>query len=94
MLYGFKNSNSVLQTDSLSSLVRLGPKPCSLQSILGSLIRLEPKLYYLNRCLYFGPSVLVSSRNKTHEEWEMLEVVDSQKTKKYGVQYKATFMDN
>ena len=51
-MYGFKKSNSVLQTDSLGSLVRLRPKPCSLHSTLCSLIRLGPKLYYLNRCLH------------------------------------------
>ena len=46
-MYGFKKSNPVLQTDSLGSLVRLGPKPCTLHSRLGSIVRLGPKLYYL-----------------------------------------------
>ena len=42
------------------------------------------------------PPVLVSSdgKDKVHEEWEVLEVVDSQKTKKYRIQYKATYMGN
>ena len=41
-----------------------------------------------------GPPVMVNSsdENEVHEEWEVLEVVDSWKTKKYGVQYKATSM--
>ena len=43
-----------------------------------------------------GLPVLVSSSNgnKAHEEWEVLEVVDSQETKRYGIQYKATYMGN
>ena len=52
-MYGFKTSNPVLQTNSLGSLVCLGPKLCSLHSILGSIIHLGPKLYYLNRCLHW-----------------------------------------
>ena len=43
-----------------------------------------------------GPPVLVSSSDgsKAHKEWEVFEVVDSRKTRKYGVQYKATYMGN
>ena len=43
-----------------------------------------------------GPPVMVNSsdEDKAHEKWEILELVDSQKTKKYGVQYKATYMGN
>ena len=42
------------------------------------------------------PPALVSSSDgsKTHKEWEVLEVVDSRKTKRYGVQCKATYMGN
>ena len=51
---------------------------------------------FLGQVLKPGPPVLVSSsdKKKAHEEWKVLEVVDSQKTKKYGVQYKATCMGN
>ena len=42
------------------------------------------------------PPVLVNSSDgsKAHKEWKVLKIVDSWRTKKYGVQYKATYMGN
>ena len=59
-------------------------------------LHLAPTDPFPGQILEPGPSVLVSSsdKNKAHEEWEVLEVVDSRKTKKYGVQYKAIYMGN
>ena len=37
-----------------------------------------------------GPTIIV--RDNDHDEWKVLKVVDSQKTKRYGIQYKATYM--
>ena len=39
-----------------------------------------------------GPAIIVEDDD--HDEWEVLEVVDSRKTKRYGIQYKATYMGN
>ena len=57
---------------------------------------LAPSNPFPRQILEAGPPVLVSSSDgsEAHEEWEILEVVDSQKTKRYGVQYKATYMGN
>ena len=59
-------------------------------------LHLAPSNPFPGQILEPGPPVLLSSsdESKTHEEWEVLEVVDSRKTKKYGVQYKATYMGN
>ena len=59
-------------------------------------LHLAPTDPFPGQILEPGPPVIVSSSSgdKAHEEWEVLEVVDSQKNKKYGVQYKATYMGN
>ena len=59
-------------------------------------LHLAPTSLFSGQILEPGPIVLVSSSNgsKAHEEWEVLEVMDSRKTKRYGVQYKATYMGN
>ena len=41
-----------------------------------------------------GLPIIIGSNDNAHNEWEVLEVVDSWKTKKYRVQYKATYMGN
>ena len=50
-------------------------------------LHLAPTHPFPRQILEPGPLVLVSSsdKNKAHEEWEVLEVVDLRKTKKYGV---------
>src|SRR5712664_47613 len=35
-----------------------------------------------------------NSDNSDESEWEVLEVVDCRKTKRFGIQYKATFVGN
>ena len=40
------------------------------------------------------PSPPIQVRDNNHDKWEVLEVVDSRKTKRYGIQYKATYMGN
>ena len=59
-------------------------------------LHLAPTSPFPGQILEPGSPVLVSpsDRSKAHEEWEVLEVVDSRKTKRYGVQYKATYMGN
>ena len=59
-------------------------------------LHLAPSNPFPGQILEPGPPVLVSSddEDEAHEEWEVLEVVDSRKTKKYGIQYKATYMGN
>ena len=42
--------------------------------------------------LKLGLSIIVG--HNTYNKWKVLEVVDSQKTKRYGIQYKATYMGN
>ena len=57
-------------------------------------LHLAPKNPFPGQALEPGPPVLVSSGDETYEEWKVLKVVDSRKTKKYGVQYKATYIGN
>ena len=57
-------------------------------------LHLAPTSPFPGQVLEPGSPVLVSSRDETHKEWEVLEVVDSRKTKRYGIQYKATYMGN
>ena len=59
-------------------------------------LHLAPSNPFPGQVLETGPSVLVSSSNgsEAYEEWKVLEVVDSRKTKKYGIQYKATYIGN
>ena len=59
-------------------------------------LHLAPTSPFPGQILEPGPPVLVSSsnRSKAHKEWKVLEVVDSWKTKRYGIQYKATYMGN
>ena len=59
-------------------------------------LHLAPTNPFPGQILEPGPPVMVNSSNgnKAHEKWEVLKVVDSWKTKKYGVQYKATYMGN
>ena len=55
-----------------------------------------PSSPYPGLILEPGPPILIrsSDKNEAHREWKVFEVVDSQKMKKYGVQYKATYMGN
>ena len=39
-----------------------------------------------------GFSIII--KNNAHDKWEVLEVVDSQKTKKYKIQYKVIYVGN
>ena len=55
-------------------------------------LHLAPTDFVPGQILKPGPPIQVE--DNAHEEWEVLEVVDSQKTKRYGVQYKATYMGN
>ena len=50
-------------------------------------LHLAPTNLFLKQILEPRPPVFVSSsdKNKAHEEWKVLEVVDLQKTKKYRV---------
>ena len=50
-------------------------------------LHLAPSDLFPEQVLEPRPPVLVSSsdKSKAHEEWKVLEVVDSRKTKKYGV---------
>ena len=59
-------------------------------------LHLAPGDPFPEQILEPGPLILVSSSDgsEAHEEWEVLEVVDSWKTKRYGIQYKATYMGN
>ena len=59
-------------------------------------LHLTPSDLFPRQVLEPGLSVLVSSsnKNKAHKKWEVFEMVNSQKTKKYGVQYKATYANN
>ena len=59
-------------------------------------LHLAPSSPFSGQILEPELPILVSSSDgsKVHKEWEVLEVVDSQKTKRYGVQYKATYMSN
>ena len=41
-----------------------------------------------------GPAILVDSNNDAHKKWEMLKIVDFCQTKRYGIQYKATYIGN
>ena len=45
--------------------------------------------------LKFGPAILINSdTEEAHEEWKVLEIVDSCQIKKYDIQYKATYIGN
>ena len=59
-------------------------------------LHLAPGHLFPGQILEPGPPILVSSSDgsEAHKEWEVLEVVDSWKTKRYGIQYKATYMGN
>ena len=59
-------------------------------------LHLAPTSPFPGQVLEPGPSIFVSSSDgsEAHKEWEVLEVVNSRKTKKYGVQYKATYLGN
>ena len=58
-------------------------------------LHLAPNTPFLRQILELDPSIVVSSNNgKAHNKWEVLEVIDSRKTKKYRIQYKATYMGN
>ena len=59
---------------------------------------LAPNNVFLGQILPSSPLIKISTKdNKNHEahkEWEVLEVVDCHQTKQYGVQYKATYIEN
>ena len=41
-----------------------------------------------------GPPIVIQDDDEEHEEWEVLNIVDCRKTKRYGIQYKATYIGN
>ena len=57
-------------------------------------LHLAPASPFPRQVLEPRPLILVNSGDETHEEWEVLEIVDSRKTKKYRIQYKAMYMGN
>ena len=58
-------------------------------------LHLVPENVFPGQVLLPEPPMLISDDDgDTHEEWEVLDIVDCQKTKRYGVQYKATYIGN
>ena len=59
-------------------------------------MHLAPNSLFLDQILPPGPLIKISTKNddEAHEEWEVLEVVDCWQTKRYGIQYKATYVNN
>lgn len=58
-------------------------------------LHLAPDDPFPGQILSEGPPVLISSDSEDpHEEYEVLEVVDCRETRRYGLQYKATFIGN
>ena len=58
-------------------------------------LHLAPSSPFPGQILEPDPPIVVSSSDgKAHDEWEVLEVVDLRQTKRYGLQYKATYMGN
>ena len=41
-----------------------------------------------------GPAILIDSNNNAHKEWKVLEIVDFPQTRRYKIQYKATYIGN
>ena len=59
-------------------------------------LHLAPSNPFPGQVLPPGPPVLITENDEeaTHEEWEILEIVDCRETRKFGVQYKATYIGN
>ena len=58
-------------------------------------LHLAPNSLFPGQILKFGlPIIFSSSNSETHNKWKVLEVVDLRQTKRYGLQYKATYMGN
>ena len=58
-------------------------------------LHLAPNDIFPGQILKPGPPILIESGDgEVHNEWKVLEVVDSRQTKKYSIQYKATYMGN
>ena len=60
-------------------------------------LHLAPNSLFPGQILPPGPPIEVSAKNddnKAHEEWKVLEIVDCCQTKRYGVQYKTTYVGN
>ena len=57
-------------------------------------LHLAPSNAFPGQILPPGPPIVVSSGDGDHDEWEVLEVLDSRQTKRYGIQYKATYIGN
>ena len=59
-------------------------------------LHLAPNSPFPGQILPLGPPIKVSAENdnKAHKEWKVLKVVDCQKIKRYGIQYKATYVGN
>ena len=55
-------------------------------------LHLAPSDPFPGQILEPGSPIMVGDDD--HDKWKVLEVVDCQKTKRYGVQYKATYMGN
>ena len=55
-------------------------------------LHLAPSDPFPGQVLEPGPAIIVGDDD--HDEWKVLEVVDSRKTKRYRIQYKATYMGN
>lgn len=58
-------------------------------------LHLAPKNPIPGQILPEGPPIIIEDGNgESHTEWDVLEVVDCRETKRFGLQYKATFMGN
>ena len=58
-------------------------------------LHLAPSNAFLEQILKPGNAIpVISSDNNTHNEWEVLEVVNSWQTKRYEIQYKAIYIGN
>ena len=59
-------------------------------------LHLAPSNPFPGQVLPPGPPIAIveNDEEEAHEEWEVLEIVDCRETRKFGVQYKATFVGN
>ena len=57
-------------------------------------LHLAPSNVFPGQIFDLGPAILIDNNNDAHKEWKMLEVVDCHQTKRYEIQYKASYMGN
>ena len=61
-------------------------------------LHLASNILFPGQILLLGPPIEISAKNdedhKAYKEWEVLKVVDYWKTKRYNIQYKATYVGN